>query len=44
MQSSKGYTNIDGKLTLKGVSQSTVVFADRPERMAVQTVRCSRTY
>jgi hypothetical protein len=30
----KGYTLQDGKLTLKGVSPTTVVFADRPERLA----------
>jgi hypothetical protein len=34
VMSSRGYTLQDGKLTLKGVSPTTIVFADRPERSA----------
>jgi hypothetical protein len=32
--STKGYTMKEGKLTLQGVSPTTVIFADRPERLA----------
>jgi hypothetical protein len=34
VQNAKGIVYADGKLTLKGVSPATVMFADRPERIA----------
>ena len=34
VQSAKGYSYQDGKLTLEGVSPSTVIVAERPERLA----------
>jgi hypothetical protein len=34
VQSAKGYTYRDGKLTLEGISPTTITFADRPVRLA----------
>ena len=34
MQNAKSITYADGKLTLKGVNPATVMFSDRPERLA----------
>jgi hypothetical protein len=34
VQNAKGVTYADGKLTLEGVSPATVMFSDRPERIA----------
>jgi hypothetical protein len=34
VQNARGVTYADGKLTLKGVSPATVMFSDRPERIA----------
>jgi hypothetical protein len=34
VQSAKGYSYRDGKLTLQGISPTTITFADRPTRLA----------
>jgi len=34
VQNAKGITYADGKLTLKGVNPATVLFSDRPDRIA----------
>ena len=34
MQSAEGVTYADGRLTLKGISPITVLFSDRPDRLA----------